>query len=275
MQQLDCIGFKDKIFWITGASSGIGRALCSQLEMLGVRLILSSRNKLELENTSKNLQHPERHKVVLLDLESAQSIKNAFSEVYSNGIKLDYLINCAGIGHRADALSTCEQVDRRIMEVNYFGTIRLTKLVLGKMLQTSSGQIVTVASIAGKIGVPYRSAYCASKHALIGFMDSLRPEVADRGIKIQVVNPGWVNTNLSRNALTGNMAVYNKTDTQSKNGMSAELCAQHIVGAIQSAKEELILAKGEPWFGYQISRFCPSLFRTLLKKYSNTGAGDS
>lgn len=256
----------DKIFWITGASSGIGRALCLKLASLGATIVLSSRNETELEATRALMQNPDRHRCLPMDLTCSESIKSAFRNFFSHFDKLDVLINNAGVSQRSLALETKEEVDRMIMEVDYFGTIALTKLVAAKMVNQSNGLIVSIASVAGKVGSQYRSGYSAAKHALIGFMDCLRAEITSYGVRVLVVCPGWIKTNISYNSLTADMSSFGKLDPEIEKGMPVEDFVNRLLAALQSNKEEVVIAKGLALLGYHGRRLFPNLFHRLSRK---------
>jgi short-subunit dehydrogenase len=174
--------FTDKVIWITGASSGIGKALAVDLAQRGARIVLSSRKLQELESVKQELAHPENHLVLPLDLGSGSSFLQEANQVVAHFGRIDYLFNCGGVSQRSNVFETNIEVDRKIMEINYFGTIALTKAVLPFMQKQQSGHVIAISSIAGKFGFFLRSAYSASKHALHGFFESLtRPLLRPTG----------------------------------------------------------------------------------------------
>jgi short-subunit dehydrogenase len=255
-----------KIFWVTGASSGIGKALCQSLASQGAYLILSSREVKTLEHVKSELTNSDKHHILPLDLADSVNFDFITENAWSLFGKIDYLINNGGISQRSLCLETDESVDRRLMEVDYFGTIKLTKSVARKMVFNRSGSIVSIASIAGKVGSQYRSAYSAAKHAMIGFMDCLRAEITQFGVKIIVVCPGWVQTDISRNALTGDMSKFDQLDKEIENGMPVERFIKRLIKAIQSNKEEVIIAEGLPFFAVHARRLLPNLFHKIIRK---------
>lgn len=261
--------FKNKIIWITGASSGIGKALAAELASRGAILILSARNEQVLNDVKNDLANAEYHHLLRLDLANSETFDDIVKIAWQLEGRIDCLVNNGGISQRSLALDTQEAVDRKVMEVDYFGTINLTKLLVPKMLASDAEQkgcIVNIASVAGKVGTQYRSAYCAAKHALIGFMDCLRAEIADKGIRVLVVCPGWVQTNVSRNALTGDMTSFGELDKEIENGMTIEEFTQHLVSAIQSSKDEVLIASGLPKLAYHARRLMPNRFHGLMRK---------
>jgi short-subunit dehydrogenase len=258
--------FNNRVFWVTGASSGIGRALCLRLSSLGAAVVLSARNETELEATRALMQNPEKHWCLTIDLTCSESIRTACKALFSRFEQLDVLINNAGVSQRSLALETKEEVDRMIMEVDYFGTIALTKLVAAKMVSQNNGVIASIASVAGKVGSQYRSGYSAAKHALIGFMDCLRAEVTSFGVRVLIVCPGWIKTNISYNSLTADMSSYGKLDPEIEKGMPVDEFVTRFLVALESKKEEVVIAKGLALLGYHGRRLFPNLFHRLSRK---------
>jgi short-subunit dehydrogenase len=178
--------------------------------------------------------------------------------------RVDILVHCAGISQRARAADTELSVDRRIMELNYFGPVALTKQVLPSMIERGSGHIVAISSLLGKFGAPKRSAYCASKHALHGFFDSLRAEEFAHGIAVTIICPGFVQTNASLNALKGDGTPHGKMDQQIAGGLAADAAARRIVKAIERRRREVYIGQREK-LGLYLSRWAPSLFHRIIR----------
>jgi short-subunit dehydrogenase len=222
--------FLDKIVWITGASSGIGEALAYQFAKEGAKLVISSRREKELQRVRENIIS--ECLIIPLDITDNLSLQNAVKIAIKHYGKIDVLVNNAGISQRALALDTKEIVSRKIMEVNYFGTINLTKKVIPYMIKNGSGQIAVITSLVGKFGFPLRSAYAASKHALHGFFETLQIELKTNRIYITIICPGRIKTNISLNALNEDGSVYGKMDEGQDKGMSANDCADKIVTCI-------------------------------------------
>jgi len=258
--------FSNKVVWITGASSGIGKELAVQLAKRNAILILSSRRESALIELKDTLASADKHSVIPLDLAESENFSEIVETASSIHGKIDFLVNNGGISQRSLCLQTSEDVDRRVMEVDYFGTIRLTKLVAAKMVAKRQGTIVSISSVAGKVGSPYRSAYSGAKHALIGFMDCLRAEITQFGVKIQVVCPGWIQTDISRNALTGDMSKFDQLDQEIANGEPVERFVVKLIKMIESGKEEAIIASGLPLLANYIRRFMPNKFHKIIRK---------
>ncbi len=254
-----------KNIWITGASSGIGEALACLLVRNAGTLIISARNIGKLERVrEKTGQFRNKCRIVPLDLEDEESIQKASREVLEQYGPVDILINNAGVSQRSLTAETPLHVDRRIMEINYFGTISLTKKILPSMIKRRKGQITVISSVTGKFGFPLRSAYAASKHALIGFFDTLRAELSDHNIRILLVCPGRIRTNISINALDRNGKQYGIMDHGQSKGMSPITCAKIIARSIERDRKEI--AVGREKIMIWIRRFSPWLYYILSRR---------
>jgi dehydrogenase/reductase SDR family protein 7B len=255
---------KDKVVWITGASSGIGEALVYAYSQLGARLIISSRNRVVffcLKNGCKNKINVH---VLSLDLENTAALADKAEEAIRIFGKVDLLINSGGISQRSLALETELAVEQRLMNVNFWGTVVLSKAVLPLMIANGGGQIVCISSLVGKFGTKLRSAYAASKHALHGYFDSVRSELFDQGIHITLVCPGFIKTKVTLNALTSNGSPQGTMDSAQENGMPAEECAKLIVNAVRLRKEEVYIG-GKEVKGVWLKRFFPLRFSKYLR----------
>ncbi len=257
---------KDQVVWLTGASSGIGEALAYELSKEGAKLILSARRLSELERVQKQCAHPTNTKVLALDLGDPFSLSQKAIEAQTFFGEVDILINSGGISQRDLAINTSIEVDRKIMEVNYFGSITLSKALLANMVKRKKGHHVVISSATGIISSPLRTAYAASKHALHGFYDSLRAEHYKDNIQVTIVCPGYIKTNISLNALMGDGSNQNKMDAAQANGISAEECANRTVRAIKKDREEVYIAGIRELMGIYIKRFFPSLFSKIIRK---------
>lgn len=257
------IEFKGKTVWITGASSGIGKALAIKLGSLGANLVLSSRKKNQLIEVAK-LCNTEVL-VLPIDLEKSSNFSEKVSKVVSKFKSIDLLINNGGISQRSRAYETDIEVDRKIMEVNYFGTIALTKSILPIMQKQKSGYITTVSSSSGKFGFFLRSSYSASKFAQVGFFESLRLEEEKNNIFISIVFPFLVKTNISLNAISEKGIANKKNDPLIEKGISPEKCAQDIIDGIMNQKKEIFSGGKGAWI-LNIKRFFPELFFKIMRK---------
>jgi short-subunit dehydrogenase len=259
-----------KVIWITGASSGIGEAIVYELVKHPVKIILSSRRKEELERVKGNCPSTAHGNIKILPLDLAESstlhlTAQAAIQLFGH---IDILINNGGISQRALAKETSLEVDRKIMEVDYFGTISLTKYLIPHFIERKRGHFVTVSSITGIIGTPYRTAYAAAKHALQGFFNSLRAELwkENPSIFVTMICPGWTNTNLSITALKGDGSPQNKKDDTHEKGLTSTFVAQKIVDAIIHRKREIYVGGWKETMAAYLHRFTPGLFARIIRK---------
>lgn len=258
---------KNKVIWLTGASSGIGEALTYELAKKGARLIISARRKEELEKVKGNCEVSAQPNIRILPLDLAEPSTLALSveaAIQTFG-HIDILINNGGISQRSFAKDTTMDVDRRIMEVNYFGAVGISKALLPHFIKQKKGHFAVVSSLTGKFGTPYRSGYAASKHALHGFFDSLRAEHWKDNIKVTMIAPGFIHTPITLSALTGDGTPLNKMDEAQFKGKPVKWCARKIVKAIEKEKEEIYIG-GREVLGVYVKRFFPKLFSRILRK---------
>ena len=257
--------FKNKKIWITGASSGIGEALALAFANEGAHLILSARNETELKRVKMNCIGAEQIDIVLLDIGNHDDIFKIAKETIAKVGSIDILINNAGISQRSLAKDTDFQVDTHIINVDLLGTIAITKAILPTMLAQKSGHIVTISSLMGKFGAPLRSGYAAAKHGLHGFFDTLRAEVFDDNIKILMVCPGFVKTNISMNAVVGDGSKQGTMDEATGKGLDPSVVAAKIIKAMRREKEEIYLG-GREVMGVYMKRFFPSILSRIVRK---------
>lgn len=261
---------KGKTVWVTGASSGIGEALAFEYAKLGANLILSSRNQQKLEEIAAECQQlGVQTNVTTIDLEDTASIKNCASIVLQKYPKIDILVNNGGISQRSLAVETSIEIDRKIMETNFFGAVTLTKEVLPALIAGGGGKIIVISSVVGKFGFPLRTAYSASKHALQGFFEALRAELYDNNVKVTIVSPGRILTNISINAVTKDGKKYGIMDEGQAKGMTADVCARKIIKAVNKNKKELWLGGKEVIMIY-IRKYLPCLFHIMARKVKPT-----
>lgn len=257
--------FENKIVWITGASSGIGEALAIEFAKLKSRLILSARREDELNRVKEFCKkYTADIEILPFDLTDVN-----FEVITQKAISIfgtiQVLVNNGGISQRSTAAETPLDIDRKIMELNYFANIALTKSVLNEMLKNNEGKIIVMSSLSGKYGWKQRSAYSASKFALHGFYESLQAELSDTNVDVMLVCPGRVKTNISLNALKADGTKHNKMDVAQEKGISAEVCARKIIAGIKDGKKELIIA-GKEKLLLMIRRVIPSLYYNIAAK---------
>lgn len=257
---------QNKVIWITGASSGIGKELAMQLAIKKNKLILSARNQEALQFLKSDCEIAGGQVFILpLDLAESSNFDAIAKEAVAFFGSIDVLINNGGISQRSLASETPISIDRTIMEVNFFGTIALTKAVLPFFLVQKHGQIAVISSLSGKFGWPERSAYAASKHALQGFFETLGIELNNANIGVTIVSPGRVNTPISMHALTKDGTAHGQYDAGQQNGVPVKQCAAKIINALELNKREIIIAKEER-IVYWIHAISRNLFYMLASK---------
>ncbi|EPG72417.1 KR domain protein [Leptospira fainei serovar Hurstbridge str. BUT 6] len=259
--------YKDKVVWITGASSGIGEAIVQELSSQGAKIVLSARREKELKRVKTENKLTDSNCLILpLDLENYNSLNKFPSKVIKKFGRIDVLINNGGISQRSLAHETSVKTYESLMNVNYFGNIALTLAVLPLMRERSTGWISSISSVAGLFGVPLRTGYSATKAALTGFYEALRAENTDAKIKVTLVYPGFVKTQISNNALKGDGKKQGKMDHVISNGIDPNECARRILNAIAGEKLEVIIAGPRENFGVWLHKFFPTLFARFIAK---------
>lgn len=259
------MGVQPQVIWITGASSGIGAALALHLSTLGHYLILSARNKERLTAVLGQCAHSDRVAALPMDLGQWQGMPQIAAAGLSCFGRVDVLINNAGLSQRSRIYETEMEVYAQLMEVNYLGTVALTKALLPHWLERKQGQVVTVTSLMGRFGSPLRSGYCGAKHALHGFFDVLRMEHQQDGLQVTLVCPGFVNTNIARNAVTGDGSAQGYQDAATASGMDPNRFAEKMWLAVCAGKFEVYLG-GREIMGIYLKRFFPKLLHRLVLK---------
>jgi short-subunit dehydrogenase len=256
----------DKTIWITGASSGIGEQLAYQLAERGNRLILSARRKDVLENVKSNCAAVAQKniQVLALDLANIESLDEAADSALNIYGNIDVLINNGGISQRSLVNETSFEVDQRVMNVNYFSAVKLTKNVLPGMIKKNGGHVLITSSLVGKFGTPFRSAYSASKHALHGFYEALAAEVWENNIFTTIFCGGYIKTNISLNAITGDGTSHNQMDQNQAGGKTAAEAAKAMIKAVEGNKGEVYFG-GKEVMGVYLKRFLPNLLVKVVR----------
>jgi NADP-dependent 3-hydroxy acid dehydrogenase YdfG len=263
--------FTDQVVWITGASSGIGEALVKAFAQTGARLVLSARRTQELQRVAAATGLPADKVLTLpLDLTATDTLPAKANEAIAHWGRIDVMVHNGGVSQRSLAKDTLPAVDRQLMETNYFGAVALTKALLPHFLQRKSGHFVVISSVMGKFGAPLRSGYCASKHALHGFFDALRAECWRENILVTLVCPGYVQTNVSVNALTGTGGKQNTMDEATAKGIPADVCARRIVLATSEGRHEVNIAGPKETLGLVLKRTWPGLLARMLRTIKTT-----
>jgi short-subunit dehydrogenase len=258
--------FTDKVAWITGASSGIGESLVYEFVKRGARVIASSNDPAGLERVKTECgDKSSMVYCVPFDLADTTEIGNLVEKQVAKMGRIDYLLNIGGISQRATIDETPLWLDRKIFEINYFGTIALTKAVLPFMVKQQSGHILATSSISGRFGFPLRSAYSASKQALHGFIETLYLENKKNNIRASVIIPGRVRTSISLHALDAEGKEHGKLDAGQAKGLLPQQAAEIIIKGMLRNKREILVGKSELWM-LHIRRYCPWLFFRIADK---------
>jgi dehydrogenase/reductase SDR family protein 7B len=262
---------QSKIVWITGASAGIGKALAEELFRKGATVILSARNIIKLNELKALLDDKEQGRchIVPCDVTQQSSIDLAVDRVKQLTDQIDILINNAGVSQRATALETNLKVVRDLFEVNFFGAVAITRSILPWMIDRGGGHIVVMSSMAGKYGFRMRSSYAASKHALQGYFETLRAELHDKNVKVTLICPGRIKTDISINCFNGDGSLYGKMDKGQVNGVPVYKCARIVVRAIEKEQKEVFIGAGE-LFLLVVKRICPPLYYWIVNRASPT-----
>lgn len=263
------MSLQDKVVWITGASSGIGEALAIEASRRGARVVLSARNVEALEKVRARCVSPEKCLVVPMDVVKLEEMPEKTRQVLAAMGQVDLLILNAGISQRSRAIDTKIEVDEAILRTNFLGPVALTKAVLPAMVARKSGTIAVVSSLVGKFGTQLRTTYSASKHALHGFYEGLRAEHWQDGIQVSIVCPGYVRTEVSRNALTGSGDKHGAMDPGTDAGMAPDDFARRMLDAIEAGKDEVLIG-GREMVGVYMKRFLPGMFTRFIRRVKIT-----
>ena len=235
----------NKIVWITGASSGIGAELAKIYSHRGIKLILSSRNVSALERVKSECYYPENIKILPIDLNDFYVAPYLVKKAYNIFGRIDILINNAGVSQRSLIVDTQFDVLKKLIEINYLGTVALSRALLPFFLKQGFGHYVVVSSVMGKYGSPFRSGYSAAKHALHGFFDVMRMEHQKDNINVTIICPGFVRTPIAMNSLKGDGSVLGVDDLATRKGLKVEDFARKMVRSVDQKKWEVQFGKKE------------------------------
>lgn len=259
------MSFENKVIWITGASSGIGESLAYALADRGARIILSSRRKEKLQKVKTNCAGSGDHiHIIPLDLAETEQLPHKAEEALNLYGHIDYLFNNGGISQRSEVVDTQMDVIRRVMEINFFGTVALTKGVLPSMIERESGHIIITSSVMGKFGTRQRSTYAASKHALHGYFDCLRQEIYNKNIAVTLLCPGFVKTDVTYNMLKADGRKHGMLGDGQGKGMDPDVFADKALSKIAKKKQEIYIGGKEVWAVY-LKRLVPRLLNIILR----------
>ncbi len=263
--------FDNQVVWITGASSGIGEACAYRFAQEGARLVLTALDGPELPAVVQRCKQLGAPDVVALpaDLGALEQLEELADKAWNAFGQIDVFYNNAGISQRGTTVETEMKVIRKVMDIDYFAPVILTKSILPRMLQRGSGQLAVTTSINGCFGFPMRCAYSSAKHALYGFFETIAAEYYDQNICVTIVCPGRVQTNISLNALEKDGTRHNKMDAGQAGGCTSEQAGKKIVNAIARKKREVLVGRYELLMVY-IKRFFPGLCARLSRTIDPT-----
>lgn len=257
---------KDKVIIITGASEGIGRALALSCAQRGAQLVISARNEERLKELAMEIgQFASLPMINKADVTQLEDCRNLIEQTIHTFGKLDILVNNAGrtMWCRFDEIENLDII-KEIMNTNFFGSVYCTYYALPHLYKTR-GQIVVISSVAGLTGVPCRTVYSASKHALMGFFDSLRLEVEEKGVGVTIVAPDFVKSEIHKRALKGDGSSLEQTPMVESKIMTSEECAELIVQAMIK-RQRLVITSWRGKLGRWLKLFCPRLVDKMAKK---------
>ena len=258
--------FKDKVIWITGASSGIGEATAYRFAQEGASLIVTALEADLLDQVvAKCLQLGAPQAAALpFDLSQTDQLEALADKAWNIFGHIDIFYNNAGISQRGTTVETEMRVIRKVMDVDYFAPVIMTKTILPRMIAQGGGQLVVTTSIAGLFGFPQRCAYSSAKHALYGFFETIAAEEYDHNIRVTIVCPGRVKTNISLYALEKDGKQHGKMDAGQAGGVTPQKAANQIVKAVYRKKREVRIGSKELLMA-QIKRFFPGLCARLSR----------
>jgi dehydrogenase/reductase SDR family member 7B len=258
--------YAGKVAWITGASSGIGAALARELAARGAHVVLSGRDEARLAEVAADCGES---LILAFDVRDDAALAYATAKAIAWKGGVDIAFANAGISQRSRALNTDMQVYRDIIAVDLVAQIAFTQGLIGHMSARGSGALGFISSIAGKVGVPLRTAYCAAKFGLAGYADSLRGELSQSGVTVHTIYPGSVATNVSRNALTGAGSARGRSDKAIDNGIPADDAARQMLDEIAAGTREIIVAQGMEAGMGELRRTPDSLFDSVAAMVAN------
>ena len=253
----------NKIVWISGASSGIGAELAKRYSHRGIKFILSSRNVRALERVKSECYYPENIIILPIDLNDFYAAPALVKKAYNIFGRIDILINNASVSQRSLIVDTQFDVLKKLIEINYLGTVALSRALLPFFLKQGFGHYVVVSSVMGKYGSPFRSGYSAAKHALHGFFDVMRMEHQKDNINVTIICPGFVRTPIAMNSLKGDGSVLGVDDLAKRKGLKVEDFARKMVRSVDQKKWEVQFGKKE-LLGVYLKRLSNKLLHSAV-----------
>jgi len=250
---------------VTGAGGGLGRAIAEQFAAAGAHIVALDKDAVTVASLQAALEARGRACLALpCDVTDADACARAVGAAIERFGAIDVLVNNAGMSHRSGLAETDLAVIRRVMDVNFYGAVHCTKAALPRLVERR-GLVIAISSVAGYTPLIARTGYAASKHALHGFFESLRAEVAPQGVQVMMVCPSFVATQIDRNALGGDGQPARHAQVTVGRPLTTDTAAQQIVaGAIRGRR--LLLVGRTAWLAWWVSRFTPSLYEKLMAR---------
>jgi short-subunit dehydrogenase len=258
--------YTGKVAWITGASSGIGAALARELAARGAHVVLSGRDAARLAEVAADCGET---LILAFDVRDEAALADATAKAIAWKGGVDIAFANAGISQRSRALKTAMQVYRDIIDVDLTAQIAFSQGLIGHMAGRGSGALGFISSIAGKVGVPMRTAYSAAKFGLAGYADALRAELSINGVSVHTIYPGSVATNVSRNALNADGAARGRSDKAIDEGIPADVAARAMLDGITNGEREIIVAEGGEKAMGELRRTPDALFDQVAGMVAN------
>lgn len=255
---------KDKVVIITGGTSGIGKACAKLFIENGAKVVITGRDQKKLDHTSRELQNGD-----IIAIQADSSVEEDNKRIVDLTVdrfgRIDILINNAGISMRALFQDLQLDVFKKVMDINFYGSVYATKYCLPHILR-SKGAIVAISSVNGFRGTPARTAYTASKYAMNGFMESLRTEVMNQGVHVMVVCPGFTASNIRQTALKADGSIQGESPREEEKLMPPEEVAQEVIKGLQKRKRDVILT-GQGKLVNFLNKWIPGTMDQLVYKH--------
>jgi NADP-dependent 3-hydroxy acid dehydrogenase YdfG len=264
------VSFRDQVWLVTGASSGIGRAIAALLLREGAKVVLMARRAEVLEQLRAEWGRLDRVLAFAGDVTDREACRGAVAAAVEAFGRLDGVVHSAGVSMRAKVADARPEVFRSLMDVNYFSTVDLAQAAL-PALAASRGHFVVISSVVGKFAPPWRSGYAASKHAVQGFLDAFRIEVADQGVHVMAVCPGFVATEISRNAVAADGGKHGQMDADTAAGLDPDDVARRVLAGIARRAREIAPAGPRERMALALARFAPGLLDRMLLRRLRAG----
>jgi dehydrogenase/reductase SDR family protein 7B len=262
--------FKNQVVWITGASSGIGEAMAKDFVKRGAKVILTARREERLKHLAESLNQ-NRSEICAKTLTADLSELNALPEIAAQALlvfgHIDVLFNNAGVSQRGFVVDTSFELEHHMIKLDLLSPIALTKAILPHFVRRKSGRILVTSSLMGDLELPGNATYACVKHGINGYFYSLAYELKSLGVRVQVLQPGFVKTEVSLNSLTASGAPHGKMDATHENAMSAETFSAKVFPKIERGDTSIVIA-GKEGLALPIRRWFPGLYRIAVEKFA-------